>query len=472
MRDRVWYRYNPLMVSGIALVGAIGAFTWLLNSYWDHNDGDQSVSEQYTLSLPSNTTPATATPAAAPVVAATTPAASTTAPAAAQVPNDNPAAQKSWQQIQVADGDTLGKIFNRLDLSQKQLQALLALGSSVNPLLSLHEGQELDFLINGNKQLEQLIFSPTPLETLIFSQSGDRFTLHTEKHEPKAVLESASATIQHSLYSAGEAVGLDPKITYEVSKIFSSQLSLTHNVQPGDHFSVLYDNYYAGSKNIGVGDIIAAKFVTRGKTYEAVRYVGSDGVARYYTPKGASLQGGGTAFLRDPVYHARISSYYSLHRFNPVLHIVRPHYGVDFAAPAGTPIHASGDGVVQFAGNEGGYGRVVILRHIDNYTTLYAHMSHFARGLHDGEHVREGQVIGYLGSTGVATGPNLHYEVRINGKHYNPLTVKLPGTPGLSKAELKKFKPYANQMLAKLDTPTTTTPVMTATANVASSSKV
>ncbi len=426
MYNRLWDRYSSLALSGVALLAGLSLFAWISHPYWDNTDSTSS-----TIFL---------TP--------TAPVASPSLTTQTLAPTDL-STQKSWQQVSVADGDTLKNIFQNLGLDPKQFNAVLKLGARVTPLLALRQGQSIDFLINGNKQLEQLIFEADPLTTLTLTWTKDHFVLNIQKQTPKAVLQSLNANLSAgSLYRSGEIAGIDPKITYEISKIFSPVLSLSH-LHPSDHFTAVYDTFYAGHTPLGVGDVLAARFVVNGKRYDAIRFVGADGKARYYTPQGMEVGHHGIGFLRAPL-HAPISSYFNMHRFNPVLHIVRPHYGVDFAAPAGTPVHAVGPGVVSFAGTKGGYGRVVILKHRDNYTTVYAHLSRFPHGLTEGATVQEGQVIGYVGSSGVATGPNLHYEVHIGDQRENPLTVKLPSGSNLTGKALAKFLPYAHQMLAKL----------------------
>lgn len=435
MKEKSLFTLNPLMLGGLSLAAAIAVFASLSNFYSNNTTDKAEVNTSYTIPAPA----VVATPAAA-LVQTQTP-----------ITPEDLTNQKSWQQVQVADGDTLAGLFIKLGLSPDQLHQILLFGTQINPLLALQAGQEIDFLIDGNKQLQQLTFSPTPLETMTLTANGKHFNLTVVKHQPTTQLDFASATIQHSLYAAGDQAGLDPKITNELTKVFSSQLSLAKNIQPGDQFRVLYNDLYAGSKQIGVGDMVAAQIITQKKTYTAIRYLSADGKARYYTANGTSLSGGGISFLRYPVNSPHISSYFSMHRFNPVLHIVRPHYGVDFAAPSGTPIHATANGVVEFAGVESGYGDIVILKHTEGYSTRYAHMSRFAHALRTGESVKEGQVIGYIGRTGTATGPNLHYEVRINNRPYNPLTVKLPQSPSLTHSQLKQFVPYAKNLLAKLE---------------------
>lgn len=257
----------------------------------------------------------------------------------------------------------------------------------------------------------------------------------------------ASATIQHSLFGAARAAGIADRIALKLAHLFSWDIDFAEDVRPGDHFTVAYQQIYRHGHYLRDGRILAARFVNRGHAYEALRFTGPDGVAAYYTPNGQPMR---KAFLRAPLDFTRVSSPFNLHRMNPVLHIIRPHLGTDFAAPMGTPVHAAGDGRVLFDGRENGYGNTVILAHKHGITTLYAHLSRFARKLRRGEPVREGQVIGYVGMSGLATGPHLHYEFRINGVHENPQTVRLPGAPPLRGLALADFRADAVRLVADL----------------------
>ena len=204
----------------------------------------------------------------------------------------------------------------------------------------------------------------------------------------------------------------------ELAGIFGWDIYFALNIRRGDHFTVVYDQLYLDGKKIGNGDILAAEFVNQGQVYRAVRYEKPNGTADYYTPDGNSMR---KEFLRTPVAFTRISSRFSLGRYHPILNRIRAHKGVDYAAPTGTPIKATGDGRVAFRGRKGGYGNVVILDHGRGYSTLYGHMSRFARGERVGTRVHQGQVIGYVGSTGMATGPHLHFEVRADGVTTDPV---------------------------------------------------
>jgi murein DD-endopeptidase MepM/ murein hydrolase activator NlpD len=233
----------------------------------------------------------------------------------------------------------------------------------------------------------------------------------------------ANGEIEHSLFVAGQKAGLSDRLVLDLVAIFAWDIDFALDIQPGDRFTVVYEKYFYKGKKVKNGTIVAAAFANNGHIYRALRYTDPTGVTAYYTPEGDSMQ---KAFLRTPVKIGRISSHFSLARKHPILNIIRAHKGVDYAAPIGTPVYATGSGKVQFKGWKGGYGKTIALTHGDTYSTLYGHLSDYAENLSLGQHVSQGDVIGYIGNTGLATGPHLHYEFRVNNVHKNPLTVKLP----------------------------------------------
>jgi murein DD-endopeptidase MepM/ murein hydrolase activator NlpD len=237
-------------------------------------------------------------------------------------------------------------------------------------------------------------------------------------------------------------------MTMELASIFGWDIDFALDIRKGDEFVVLYDELYLDGEKVGEGHILAATFINQGKTYQAVRYTDGSGVTDYYSPDGKVMH---KTFLRTPVEYTRISSGFSLGRLHPILNRIRAHKGVDYAAPTGTPVKVTANGKIIFEGRKGGYGNTVIVQHGNHYSTLYGHLSRFSSGLSSGSSVRQGQVIGYVGMTGLATGPHLHYEFRIDGVHHDPLTVKLPGSEPLDKAYLADFREKAASLTSKLD---------------------
>jgi murein DD-endopeptidase MepM/ murein hydrolase activator NlpD len=234
----------------------------------------------------------------------------------------------------------------------------------------------------------------------------------------------------------------------ELVNIFGWDVDFALDIRKGDRFALLFEEHYLDGDKLRDGKILAAEFTSRGDTYRAVLFTDPQGNSQYYSPDGKSMR---KAFLRSPVDFRRISSKFQPERYHPVLGKKRPHRGVDYAAKTGTPIKAAGDGKVIFRGRKGGYGNTVVLQHGGNITTLYAHMSKFRRGVSSGSRVKQGQIIGYVGATGLATGPHLHYEFRINGSHRNPLTVKLPDAEPIPAKYKGEFMQQSRQLLAQLD---------------------
>ncbi len=254
-------------------------------------------------------------------------------------------------------------------------------------------------------------------------------------------LSSAYGVITSSLARAGEKAGLSDDLIIQLTNIFAWDIDFATNIRRGDHFTVVYE----GSGDSG--QIVAAEFVSRGRTFTAVRYQDRNGTVNYYSPEGKTMR---KAFLSTPVDFARISSHFDSQRKHPILNRIRAHKGVDYAARTGTPVKAAGDGKVSFLGRKGGYGQVMILEHGQHYETLYAHLSNFKRGLDTGDTVRQGEIIGYVGQTGLATGPHLHYEFRIDGIHSNPEALNSDHSSSLNRHLLADFKSKATPVLAQL----------------------
>jgi murein DD-endopeptidase MepM/ murein hydrolase activator NlpD len=257
-----------------------------------------------------------------------------------------------------------------------------------------------------------------------------------------------TGVVTSSLFAAAQKAGLSNRLVMELADIFGYDIDFALDLRDGDRFSVVYDQLYKHGDKLRDGDIVAAEFVNQGKTYRAMRYVDADGNATYYTPDGDSLR---KAFIRTPVDFIRISSGFTTGRLHPILNVIRAHKGVDYAAAIGTPVKATGDGIVDFVGVKSGYGNVVSIRHGAKYSTLYGHLSRFRAGLKVGQRVRQGQLIAYVGMTGLATGPHLHYEFRVNGVHQNPLTVALPRANPLSQAVIARWRSDNAAVLAQLD---------------------
>jgi murein DD-endopeptidase MepM/ murein hydrolase activator NlpD len=260
-------------------------------------------------------------------------------------------------------------------------------------------------------------------------------------------VRTATATIDSSLFQAAETVDISDAVALKLANVFAWDIDFVLDIREGDRFTAVYEQVYQDGKYLRDGDVLAAEFVNSGKVYRAVRFTADDGSIGYYSPDGKPMR---KAFLRAPVDFTRVSSVFNPARRHPILNTIRGHMGTDYAAPTGTPIHAAGDGRVSFEGTRGGYGNAIVLAHSNSVSTLYGHMSRFSKSIRIGSHVKQGDILGYVGMTGLATGPHLHYEYLMNGVHMNPQTVRLPGAEPLQTDSLSKFRSAAAPLLGSL----------------------
>lgn len=355
----------------------------------------------------------------------------------------------AWRNVTVAPGDNLSLMFNRIGASRQDLEAILDISKEARSAMTrLAPGQVLRFRLDGSA-VEEIVFEQDFLTSVRFSRAGDQFKAEWIEEKPEIRQASAVAEITHSLFIDGQRAGLSDKTIMEFIGVFGWDVDFLRDLQRGDQFSVVFEEVYKDGMKITSGKILAAEFINKGKRLRAIYYEHDDGIAGYYSDKGEAMR---KAFLRTPVNFTRISSRFSLARRHPILNRVRAHRGVDYSAPTGTPIQAVADGKVIFAGWKGGYGNVVQLKHGSAYSTLYGHMTNFARGIRNGQTVSQGQTIGYVGRTGLATGPHLHYEFLINGVHRDPMAVKLPNALPLDAKYLADFKQQAAPLIARMDT--------------------
>lgn len=354
-----------------------------------------------------------------------------------------------WISVKIQPGDKLTQVFKQAGLDTRQLDKVLALGGEAAKLARLYPGKTLKIKMGAEGRLQELLYNITPTRTLhIREQDGAaRFMANTVEHPLERRIARAAGTISSSLYLAGQKAGLPEALTMELANIFGWDVDFATDVQRGDNFTVLYEEFYAQGEKVRAGEILAAEFTNGNKTLRAIRFNDRKGHTSYYTPDGMGMR---KAFLRTPVEFSRISSGFSLGRRHPILNHIRSHKGVDYAAPTGTPVKAAGNGTVSFAGNKSGYGKTVILQHGKQYSTLYAHLSRYPAGLNEGDRVEQGQVIGYVGQSGLATGPHLHYEFRVNDQHRNPLTIKLAQAESIPSQEKSEFAREANALMGQL----------------------
>ncbi|HET8808586.1 MAG TPA: peptidoglycan DD-metalloendopeptidase family protein [Methylophaga sp.] len=357
-----------------------------------------------------------------------------------------------WREVEIEPGDNLSLIFPRIGLTASDVFSV-AQTKDAKPLLNLKPGQLLRVGVepaesDASPNLIALELRLNPIKTLSLSAVEEGFVAEIHEREIEKRQQIVGGEIKSSLFVDGQKAGMSDKLIMEMAHIFGWDIDFALDLREGDSFKVIYNENYLDGDKIGDGEILAAEFTNRGKSFRAIRFTDSEGHSQYFTPEGASMR---KAFTRTPVPISRISSGFNPNRKHPVLKTNRPHRGVDYAAATGTPILATGDGKVSFVGNKGGYGRTVILSHGGRYTTLFAHMSRYKSGIKPGQRVSQGDVIGYIGSSGLATGPHLHYEFRVHGVHKNPLTVELPKAEALPEQYRQQFASVAEPLMARLN---------------------
>ena len=361
--------------------------------------------------------------------------------------NDRTPTLQPWRTVRVHAGQSLADVFAALGLTPAALQQLVDIDAGRSGLARIHPGQRFEFRIGPHGALQAVRFDRDDSHRVVFDFSGPSPIESVQIRPLERWSRIAHGTIHGSLVAAGDKAGMNPAMILQMAKVFGYDIDFAQDLRDGDAFTVLYDNVYRDGAYLHPGEIIAAEFVNQGRHYSAFRFRLADGSVGYYSKDGRPLK---KSFLRTPVDFTRISSRFSSARRHPILGTMRAHKGVDYAAPRGTPIYAAGKGVIVFRGREHGYGNFVLIRHSRRISTAYGHMSRFAKGLHRGEHVRQGQIIGYVGMTGLATGPHLHYEFRVNGVQRNPLTVTLPKPKPLPHLERLAFKQSIQPLLARL----------------------
>lgn len=366
----------------------------------------------------------------------------------AETPTTPAEPELAWTEIDVESGDTLSTLFREAGFNDGLMLSVIHGSGEASKLQHLYVGETLSFGISPDGELEKVRLERSRLESLMIERTEEGFAGETITEAPEARLAFASGEIEGSLYLAGKEAGLDDRVTMELAGIFGWDIDFVYDIRKGDTFEVVYEELYLDDEKIDDGKIVSARFVNRGREVIALHYTDSNGDSDYYTPEGDSMR---KAFLRTPI-NARVSSPFNLQRRHPVLDVVRPHEGTDYAAPTGTPIKAAGNGRVSFSGWKGGYGRTVVLSHGDNISTLYAHMSKLGKGISNGTRVKQGQTIGYVGASGMVTGAHLHYEFRVNGVARNSRTIDLPEANPVPASEMARFKAATEQQVAQLNT--------------------
>jgi len=357
-----------------------------------------------------------------------------------------------WIPIRIHDGDTLSTAFARRGLAYTDAVAITRLDEYGKHFThKLRAGDEFQIKADADGHVVALKYALDATRTLQIRDSSDGYEADITQVELDRRLASVTGTINNSFYSDARRAGLSDRQVMDLADIFKWTINFVYDIRPGDRFTVVYSELYKDGSKVGNGPIMAASVRTGKGLIRALRYTDPNGKTAYYQPDGSSMR---RAFIRTPVDYTRISSPFNPGREHPILHTIRAHHGTDYAAPTGTPIHAAGNGTITHRGRKGGYGNLVELDHGRGITTRYGHMSRFASGQSVGTQVEQGDIIGYVGSTGLATGPHLHYEYRVNNKPKDPETVDLPGKPPLPDKYMDEFKTQSKPLIARLETTT------------------
>lgn len=351
----------------------------------------------------------------------------------------------AWTQVQVKRGDTLSRIFKRHNAGTSAAYAISRL-QGAEALRRIRPGERISLRAAGGT-FDALRYQLDALNTLHVTRHGRIFRARVETRIPQIRLRAERARIDTNLLDAARRAGIDFEITYRFAKIFGWQVDFSRDLRRGDRFALIFEEQFLDGVKVGNGHIVAAELTLSGKPLQAIRHVYADGRVGYYAADGENIE---RSFLRSPLEFVRVTSKFSNKRFHPILKRWRPHRGVDYGAKPGTPVLATAAGLVSEARRRRGYGNTIVIRHGLQYTTLYAHLRGFARGVRRGARVAQGQVIGYVGSTGWSTGPHLHYEFRIDGVHRNPLTVQFPKAAPIAAPERDAFLARAKVWSKKL----------------------
>jgi murein DD-endopeptidase MepM/ murein hydrolase activator NlpD len=349
-----------------------------------------------------------------------------------------------WSEQRVSSGDSLSTLFSRAKLTAADVYQISS-SQDGKLLRKLYPGELFRFGVDSSGQLQELHHVQTKLVSRVFIHDGKNYNSEEHVREPDTLLNYREGVIKDSLYMSGLEAELPDKLIMELANIFAWDIDFVFDIRKEDSFSLLFEEHFLDGERLAVGNIVAATFTNRGKTFQAVRYTNDQGATNYYTPEGLSMR---KAFLRTPLDIFRISSGFNLKRKHPIHKKIKAHRGVDYAAPRGTPVYSAGDGKVIAAGYSKANGNYVFVQHGQTYITKYLHLN--KKKVRKGQSVRQRQLIGTVGSTGYATGPHLHYEFLVNGVHRNPRTVKLPQANPIPKAELMAFQTATQPMLSQL----------------------
>lgn len=352
-----------------------------------------------------------------------------------------------WHSERMQRGDTVDELLRRLNIADTDTSEYLRQSEAATTFRKLPVGTEVQAETTASGNLLALRYLNAN-EQILIEKQGSNFKTKATPAQLEKRLFVRTGEIKTNLYAAADEADLPESAANQLDDLFSGDIDFHHDLRKGDKFTVLYEMTYSNGALVDTGRIKAAEFNNQGRIYQALYFKSDEQNGDYYTPEGKSVR---KAFLRSPIAFSRISSGFSNSRFHPILNKWRSHKGVDFAAPTGTKIKATADGVVSLVAKQNSYGNVIMINHQGRYTTVYGHLSRFASGLRKGQRVVQGEVIGYVGSTGLATGPHLHYEFKVNGQQKNPMRVALPDAKPIDSTYLAAFKPIAENYVARLN---------------------
>ena len=354
-----------------------------------------------------------------------------------------------WRNERIQRGDTVAELLLRLNVEDQAASDYLRKDKAAESLRRLSVGKEVQAETDANGALLALRYLNNDANQIVVEKSSNGFRTRTLPAVTEKRVQIRTGEIKTTLFAATDEVGLPDPAANQLSDIFGGDVDFHRDLRKGDKFTVIYEMNYINGEPARTGRILSAEFVNHGHTYRAAYYQTTEFTGDYYSPDGKSMH---KAFLRSPLEFSRVSSVFSKSRFHPILNKWRSHKGVDYAAPIGTKVKVTSDGVVSFVGNQGGYGNVVMVTHQGHFTTVYGHLSRFASGLRKGQRLGQGQIVGYVGMTGMTTGPHLHYEFKLNGIQRDPLKVALPDGKPISESQKTSFADRTRDLFGQLDT--------------------
>ena len=353
------------------------------------------------------------------------------------VTQDTGSTDTFWRTERVQRGDTIAELLRRLNVDDINASNYLRSNKAAESLNRLSPGKDIQAETRADGSLVSLRYINNGGGQVIIEKKDDGFNTRTLSAQIEKRVFMRTGEISSTLFTATDAASLPDATANQLADIFSGDIDFHRDLRKGDKFSVIYEMNYSNGEPVSSGNILAAEFINQGHQYRALYFEMTKNIGNYFSPDGKSMR---KAFLRSPIEFSRVSSGFKLSRFHPVLNKWRAHKGVDYAAATGTKVKVTADGTIDFVGKQGGYGNVVIVNHQGRYSTVYGHLSRFASSLRRGQRVTQGEIIAYVGQTGLATGPHLHYEFKINGQQHDPLRVALPDARPINALQKAQFQ--------------------------------